>query len=347
MDRRRGVSKRPASTEEVECWSHATTSLSALSNLSVNSATQDTIGRVNRLILAWPTDETIPAEGIDGVKTVHKKLVSGLNEIKTSSERDVKALDEALERIGVLIALRKASEATPPGIPLPPLPMSDYKNIHTPPEKRVKRPRAHSPAPPPPTPPTPAVAPRPPPTRGSVGPPAPVPFSREPKARREALAKQLPLECGRMVAFHPSPNGKGGDSASGDAEDTTWIMAKITRCIGMDKNRYEVQDVEPQEDGQPGAKFNTTLRAIIPLPDLEAPPTSAAHLNAYQEFPTGSTVLALYPDTSCFYRAEVLASPKDLQPPGRVVPKYKLKFEDDDDQEHTVSAQWVVEWPGQ
>lgn len=28
------------------------------------------------------------------------------------------------------------------------------------------------------------------------------------------------------------------------------------------------------------------------------------------------------------------------------VPMYKLKFEDDNDQEHGVSAQWVVEWPG-
>lgn len=29
------------------------------------------------------------------------------------------------------------------------------------------------------------------------------------------------------------------------------------------------------------------------------------------------------------------------------MPTYKLRFEDDDDQEHTVAAQWVVEWPGQ
>jgi SAGA-associated factor 29 len=27
------------------------------------------------------------------------------------------------------------------------------------------------------------------------------------------------------------------------------------------------------------------------------------------------------------------------------MPMYKLKFEDDDNQEHTVAAQWVVEWP--
>jgi hypothetical protein len=32
----------------------------------------------------------------------------------------------------------------------------------------------------------------------------------------------------------------------------------------------------------------------------------------------GATVMALYPDTSCFYRAEVLASPSDMHPAGRV-----------------------------
>lgn len=79
--------------------------------------------------------------------------------------------------------------------------------------------------------------------------------------------------------------------------------------------------------------------------------------------------MALYPDTSCFYRAVVIASPKEVQPGARVrfrlaqtsvirrltvrlqgpkqVPMYKLKFDDDDDQEHTVSSLWVVEWPGQ
>lgn len=118
--------------------------------------------------------------------------------------------------------------------------------------------------------------------------------------------------------------------------------------------------------------WHTTLRNIIPLPDLNAPPDSPTHLNAYQEFPPGSTVMALYPDTSCFYRAQVIASPKEVNPGGRVsvshpccdlgsplspsqgasatkskVGKvYKLKFEDDNDQEHTVYAEWVVEYPG-
>lgn len=55
--------------------------------------------------------------------------------------------------------------------------------------------------------------------------------------------------------------------------------------------------------------YKTTLKAILPLPDPDAPTGSSAHLDVYPEFPVGSTVMALYPDTSCFYRAEVIATP--------------------------------------
>lgn len=55
--------------------------------------------------------------------------------------------------------------------------------------------------------------------------------------------------------------------------------------------------------------YKTTLKSILPLPDPDAPAGSPAHLNVYPEFSVGSTVMALYPDTSCFYRAEVIATP--------------------------------------
>ncbi|OSD07247.1 hypothetical protein PYCCODRAFT_1430489 [Trametes coccinea BRFM310] len=339
MASRRAASKRPASSEELECWSQAAASLNKLSSMLSEHDRDATVGRVYRLLAEWPMDDALPSEGIDGVKSLYKKLHSGLNEIKTTAEKDAEAIDDVLERLSVLIALRKASEAIPAGI-----------------EKRPKRPRGASPSVA--AGPTPAV-PAPPsrsmsitvPARGSVGPQPSIPFSREPKARREALAKQLPLQEGRKVAFHPPTNTSKADSTAG-GKDEEWILAVVTKCINQDKNRYEVQDPEPQEDGQPGQRYNTTLRAIIPLPDPNAPPDSAAHLNAYPEFVAGSTVMALYPDTSCFYRAEVIASPRDLNPGGRgngstkQVPMYKLKFEDDDDQEHMVSAHWVVEWPG-
>ncbi|GBE84923.1 hypothetical protein SCP_0701050 [Sparassis crispa] len=340
MANRRGVSKRPAaSTEEVECWSHAATSLSRLTTMYTNPEKSDTIGRVNRLLAGWPPGDTLPAEGYDSVKSNFKKLIPGLHDIKTTAEKEIVAIDDVIERLGILVALRKASEAIPP-------------------EKRVKRPRAHSPssAPTPVLPATTitsrAVSITVPP-RNSVGPQPQIPFSREPRARRDALANQLPLQEGRKVAFHPPQNtSKTSESATG-GKDEEWILAVVTKCINQDRNRYVVQDPEPQEDGQPGQCYNTTLRAIIPLPDPNAPPDSAAHLNAYPSFTAGSTVMALYPDTSCFYRAEVVASPKDMQAVGRTgsstkhmpIPMYKLRFEDDDDQEHYVSAQSVVEFP--
>ncbi|KAF4577175.1 SAGA-associated factor 29 [Pleurotus pulmonarius] len=333
MDRRRMISGRPASSEEIDCWSHAVSGLTALTTLYGNPSTTETIDRVNRLITTWPTDDHVPAEGLDSVKSNYKKLEAGLHDIQDTATREAKAIEEAIERLSVLIALRQAPETLPP-------------------EKR-KRPRGTSPA---------ALGSqatslsngRGPsitlPPRNSVGPNQPIPFSRDPKARREALAAQLPLQEGRKVAFHPSAGKTGGVAA--DADENTWILAVVTKCINADKNRYEVQDAEPQEDGQPGVRYNTTLRAIIPLPDPNAQAGSASHIGAYQAFPAGSTVMALYPDTSCFYRAEVVATPQNMQPSGRnapsskYMPTYKLKFEDDDNQEHAVAAQWVVEWPG-
>jgi len=330
MDRRRGISARPATTEEVECWSHARSSIKTLNGIYSNV---ETIGRVNRLISSWPSNDTLPAEGFDGVKPVYKKLLLGLQEVKSNAEKEARVIGEAMERLDILIALRKASESHAT-------------------DKRTKRPpRGQSPAVTS-TPATPALNSLQKitlPARNSVGPGSNTPFSREPKARREALAAQLPLQEGRKVAFHP-PTGSGTNAPT---DESTWILAVVTKCINQDKNRYVVQDAEPQEDGQPGTLYNTTLRSIIPLPDPNASPNSASHQSAYPVFTAGATVMALYPDTSCFYRAEVLASPSDMHPVGRRAaqgaqskPMYKLKFEDDGDQEHSVSAQLVVDWPG-
>ncbi|EKM51482.1 uncharacterized protein PHACADRAFT_127078 [Phanerochaete carnosa HHB-10118-sp] len=318
MANRRGLPLRPITSEELDCWTQTVQSLPKLAEL--HERTAETIGRVNRGIATWPTDDTLPAEGYGYVKSNYKMLAAALKELQSIGQEDIKAIEETLERLDILIALRRASETVPP-------------------EKRNKRPRGQSPS----GTATPVAATVNPtltrgvsitvPPRNSVGPPTHIPFSREPKARREALSKQLPLRPGRKVAFHPPSNtSKAADSTGGGKDE-----------------EYEVQDPEPQEDGSPGQCYNTTLRGIIPLPDMTAPPDSAAHLNAYPEFQAGQTVMALYPDTSCFYRAEVIENPKDMarnNPAAKDVPMYKLKFEDDDDQEHLVAAQWVVEWPG-
>jgi len=147
------------------------------------------------------------------------------------------------------------------------------------------------------------------------------------------------LQPGRKVVFRQPKPADGADSA--------WILAVVVKYLGPDKHggKYEVQDAEPQDDGKPGPIYKTTLKSILPLPDPDAPAGSPAHLNVYPEFLVGSTVMALYPDTSCFYRAEVIATPDRAITSSKYVPAYKVKFEDDEGMEHSVSAFWVVEFP--
>jgi hypothetical protein len=140
------------------------------------------------------------------------------------------------------------------------------------------------------------------------------------KARREVLAHQLPLQKGRKVAFRqPSKNkvgpgaanvspmtsrsaasanaasgGQGSAAAPLDEEGEVWIMATIIECINNDRNRYVVQDAE--DTAMP--TYNTTLKAIVPLPEsLSTLPQ--------EDYKVGAQVMGLYPDTSCFYQAIV------------------------------------------
>lgn len=146
-------------------------------------------------------------------------------------------IDEAMEHLTVLIALRKASESMPPGRVSS---SSGYLNIRLPPltkDKRNKRPRAPSPSRGS-TPGTPSLGSTkitvPPKRDGTI---PHIPFSRDPKARREALSKQLPLQEGRKVAFHP-PATKASDGTSAEVDENTWILAVVVQCINQDKNRY-------------------------------------------------------------------------------------------------------------
>ena len=89
--------------------------------------------------------------------------------------------------------------------------------------------------------------------------------------------------------------------------------------------RYEVQDPEPDENGAPGQIYKTTAAALIAIPGPDAP---------LPDFPIGKQVLARYPETTTFYRAEVKGAKKEL---------YRLKFEDDQDQEMEVGRRYVLD----
>lgn len=106
MDRRRS-STRPASSEgkfprfipksdiyldrrtEIEYWSHASKSLETLSGIYANQTSIETIGRVNRLMAMWPTDDSLAAESYETLKTNYKRLSSALKEVRRNSEEEI------------------------------------------------------------------------------------------------------------------------------------------------------------------------------------------------------------------------------------------------------------------
>lgn len=75
--------------KEMESWSRVATNLNKLNeNYYQNPPSVDLVGRVNRLISAWPQDDTLPAEGYEGLRPVFKKLTPGLQEIKRHADQE-------------------------------------------------------------------------------------------------------------------------------------------------------------------------------------------------------------------------------------------------------------------
>ncbi|KAK1146501.1 hypothetical protein N8T08_002930 [Aspergillus melleus] len=130
------------------------------------------------------------------------------------------------------------------------------------------------------------------------------------------------LTMGAEVVFKHNKNKQGVEG-----EGIQCIIKSITG--EGNKKRYDVQDPEPNENGEQGAVFKTTAVSLIPIPRVGT---------ALPSFSMGKQVLARYPDTTTFYRAEVMGSRKDT---------YRLKFEgEEDDKEMEVDRRFVLDIPG-
>ncbi|KAB8237399.1 SAGA-associated factor 29 family protein [Aspergillus alliaceus] len=130
------------------------------------------------------------------------------------------------------------------------------------------------------------------------------------------------LVIGAEVVFKHNKNKQGVEGEG---------IQCIIKGISGDghKKRYDVQDPEPNENGEQGAVYRTTAVSLIPIPQIGT---------ALPSFPVGKQVLARYPDTTTFYRAEVMGSRKDA---------YRLKFEgEEDDKEMEVDRRFVLDIPG-
>ncbi|KFY16522.1 hypothetical protein V491_05316 [Pseudogymnoascus sp. VKM F-3775] len=116
------------------------------------------------------------------------------------------------------------------------------------------------------------------------------------------------------VAFRPKPVDPN--------VETEWIQGVVVQVIGQGKSRrYEVQDPEPDEvTNRPGAIHRSSAARMVPIPELG---------QVLPDYPPGKSVLARYPDTTTFYRAEVVAMN------GKLV---KLRFEGEEDEQVTMEV---------
>ncbi|KAL1738566.1 SGF29 tudor-like domain-containing protein [Schizophyllum fasciatum] len=322
--------RHQATSEELQSWRAATASLDALNNAHEAASEKGALGRANRWISLWPDAMSVADEDYENASRTAKGLASALRDIRVSCERETRSLDDAINRITALLALRKASEASSLAPPPPRAreeptrrrdessrkyeePLRKRQRLESSPSVSVSSPDSGTPA-------TPRVT-----------------ITLPPRARSAVPAQKLPLKPGRQVVYR---------LAEGGTEDTSWILAIVVKPISKDRTRYLVRDADPGEDGK-FTEYRATLNNLIPLPDPAAQPSTPANLSAYPELPTGSDALAMYPDTTCFYRAQVLEPPKVTQRDKSLAgnPIYRLKFEDDESPQHLVSAYWVVPWP--
>ncbi|XP_063244555.1 SAGA-associated factor 29 isoform X2 [Bacillus rossius redtenbacheri] len=129
------------------------------------------------------------------------------------------------------------------------------------------------------------------------------------------LGEKPPPLCGAIPA-EPTYVAKVGDMVaalvkSADEEEN-WILAEVVQ-FNPATNKYEVDDIDEQKD-----RHVLSRRRVVPLPLMKVNPETDS--NAL--FDKGSVVMALYPQTTCFYKAIV------NQLPASATDEYEVLFED-------------------
>lgn len=107
-----------------------------------------------------------------------------------------------------------------------------------------------------------------------------------------------------VAAFVPSPDGDGSK---------VWVLGEVLDYTSG-SGKYEIDDIDEEQK----ERHSIGRRRVIPLPIMRANPRT----NPEALFPKDTLVLALYPQTTCFYRAMIDKSPED---PSH---DYMVSFED-------------------
>lgn len=145
--------------------------------------------------------------------------------------------------------------------------------------------------------------------------------SAEPQGSAANIARsKVIFSKGEEVAFKPKPQS---------SEPTDWILGVVQDVRGEGKSRrYRVLDADVDENGKQ-KEFRSSASSMIGIPKEGT---------VLQPLDPGKTVLALYPATTTFYKAEVHGMDVD----GKV----NLKFEGEESSNtmQAVARRYVVEY---
>lgn len=118
--------------------------------------------------------------------------------------------------------------------------------------------------------------------------------------------KPPPL-CGAIPAsgdYVAKPGDKVAARVKAVDGDEQWILAEVV-SYSHATNKYEVDDID--EEGK--ERHTLSRRRIIPLPQWKANPETDPEALFQKE----QLVLALYPQTTCFYRALIHTPPQRVR----------------------------------
>ncbi|KAL3858196.1 hypothetical protein ACJMK2_012800 [Sinanodonta woodiana] len=126
-----------------------------------------------------------------------------------------------------------------------------------------------------------------------------------------------PPLCGAVSADN-NYVAKPGDKVAARVQsldgEENWILAEVV-TFNTSTNKYEVDDIDAEEGKE---RHTLSKRRVVPLPIWKANPETDPEALFSKE----SLVLALYPQTTCFYRALI------HEPPKRPQDDYSVLFED-------------------
>lgn len=119
------------------------------------------------------------------------------------------------------------------------------------------------------------------------------------------------MDVGDLVAANV---GVLNQSAGGQE----WIVATVTR-YSPSEGVFEIVDADEEAEKH---VYRLPQKFVIPLP-------KTASVRESQNFPAGTSVLAVYPNTTTFYKAKVVQPARRL--PNAEYSEFVLEFEDDGD----------------